>query len=176
MFLYVVFKARKRFIHNRGSVVMGASFFVAICSSICFMFGVWIVNSAWGISIGSEHIVLPIAFFAWLAMCGLFHGLKYCEHRKHSTEEMDDQLFEETAHEKPQAQDADAAVETADAMPNESINSSDRRHVMHKDNTNAAGHGYFYQTGKNAFVANFLLVSFVWLKLTQLSSTLCSLL
>eukprot|EP00986_Skeletonema_menzelii_P009577 scaffold4385_cov162-Skeletonema_menzelii.AAC.5 len=122
LFLYVVFKCRKR--------------------SICFMFGVWIVNSAWGISIGTEHIALPIAFLAWLAMCGLFHGLKYCEHRKHSMEEMDDQLFEETAHEKPQ--DAVAADETA--MPSESINSSDRRHVMHKDSTNAAGHGYFYQT------------------------------
>lgn len=134
---------------------MGASFFVAICSSICFMFGVWIVNSAWGISIGTEHIALPIAFLAWLAMCGLFHGLKYCEHRKHSTEEMDDQLFEETAYEKPQ--DAVAADETA--MPSESINSSDRRHVMHKDSTNAAGHGYFYQTGKDALCDKLLLES-----------------
>ena len=161
VFLYVVFKCRKRYSHNRGRVVMGASAFVAICSSICFMLGVWIVDDVWGITIGSKNVILPVAFFCCLAICGLFQGVKYYEHRKHSTEEVEDLLFDETAHEKPQDAGADTeepesttAVgdEAVEVMPNETNNSTDRREVMHKDSMNATGHGYFYHTGKKVVI------------------------
>ncbi len=127
---------------------MGASTFISICSSICFMFGVWVVDDVWGVSIGSEHVILPIAFFSWLAICMLFQGLKYYEHQKHSTEEMDDQLFEETDHVQPR--NAGADDEEVEVVPNETNNPANRREYMHKDSMNATGHGYFYHTGRNA--------------------------
>ena len=72
LFLYVVFRCRKQFSHHRGRVSMGASAFVSVCSSICFMFGVWIVDSAWEVNIGNDKIVLPV---------GLFQGVKFYELR-----------------------------------------------------------------------------------------------
>ncbi len=122
------------------------------------MFGVWVVDDVWGISIGSEHIILPIAFFSWLAIFGLFQGLKHCEHQKHSTEEMDDQLFEETAHVQPQ--DAGENDEEVEVVPNETTNPPNRRQYMHKDSMDAEGRGYFYHTGKKAeaYCDKFLLM------------------
>lgn len=150
LFLYVVFNCRKRFNHNIGRVAIGASTFIAICSSICFMFGVWVIHDVWRVSIaiGSENVLLPIAFFSWLVIFWLFLGLKHCEHQKLSTEEMDDQLFEETGHVQPQ--DAGANDEEVEVVPNETKNAANRRQYMHKDSMNAAGHGYFYHTGKKA--------------------------
>ena len=180
LFLYLLFKCRKRFKNKRGRVAMGASAFAAICSSICFMIGVWIVDSTWKIELGNNSIVLPIAFFAWLALIGLFQGVKYYEHRKLSTGEIDgQQLFEDTAREEPQDAGGDAeepdsptvqggkAVdgdEDVEVTPNDTVKSSvsSRREVMHKDRSNAAGYGYFYQTGKDANSDNFYTnVSFV---------------
>jgi hypothetical protein len=172
LFLYVVFKCRKRFSHHRGRVCMGASFFIAVCSSTCFMFGVWIIDSTWGIDIGKDHIILPVAFFVWLALCGLFQAIKYYEHLSYSkgdTEEIQCQLFEETVHEKEQEKHSDADVEgrvvedadTVEVAPNEDVksaatpSSNDRRELMHKDTMNATGHGYFYQTGKRDDLCSF---------------------
>ena len=178
IFLYIVFKCRKRFVNNRGKVAMGASFFVALVSAVCFMFGVWVIDEAWGIPIGKTHVILPVAFFVWLVVCGLFHGFKFLEHRKHSSGDMDEGeqiLFEQTvrdeqpqdandAEEQPQ-DDADEVAETAVAVPNESINSTDRRQVMDKESGKAT-HGYFYQTGKYALcdkLVRSLIVSFILL-------------
>ena len=112
------------------------------------MFGVWVVDDVWRNSIGRELLLLPIAFFSWLAIFGLFQVLKSYEHKKHPTEEMDDQLFGETAHVQPQ--DAGANDEEVEVVPNETNTSANRRQYMHKDSTNATGHGYYYHTGKNA--------------------------
>ncbi len=108
------------------------------------MGGVWVVNFVWGF--GSEDVVLSIAFFSWLAIFGLFQALKHYEHRKHTTEEMDDLQLEETAHVQPQ--DADEDDEEVYVVQNETNYSANRRQYMHKDSTNATGHGYFYHTGK----------------------------
>ncbi len=165
LYLYVVFKCRKRFRHNRGRVAMGASAVIAICSSICFMIGVWIVDSAWGIHIGKENILLPVAFFVWLGFCGLFEGVKYYEHRKLSTEEENDaQLFEDTVRDDPQdfgtgaeepkspTVEDDGAVEVTPDDTLETVSSTNRREAMHKDSVNATGHGYFYHTGKKMLI------------------------
>lgn len=93
-FLYVVFNCRKRFRNHRGRVVIGASALALICSAFCFMDGVWIVNVTWGHEYGNNKIVVTISFFVWLALCGLFTGVKYYEHRKFSTQVRQSVLFD----------------------------------------------------------------------------------
>ena len=170
VFLSIVFKCRKQFTNNRGRVAMGASTVFSVASAVCFMVGVWIVETSWGFNVLVNSVLLPVAFFAWLAFTLVLQAVKYHEHRKMSTQEASDLPFESTLREltqdvvdvegepnsendggdgvedsstKNSKQEGDDGVEISSSMK-----SSNRREVMHKDSMNATGQGYFYQTGE----------------------------
>lgn len=173
LFLYIVFHCRKRFKNNRGRVAMGASTVLSIASSICFMFGIWIIETSWGLHVLGNSALLPVVFFAWLAFTLVLQAVKYQEHLKMSTRTQEDCLLFETTHREP-AQDDVNDVEGEPNSENEGVDgvddssaksskhegddgvvevsstmkSSNPREYMSKDSMNATGQGYFYQTGK----------------------------
>ena len=172
LFLYTVFKCRKRFRNNRGRVAYLATFVLSAASSICFMFGVWIIETSWGLHLLGNTVLLPVAFFAWTALTLVLRGVKYHEHliNQHRTPTEEDCLLFETTHREP-AQDDVNDVEGEPNSENEgaddssaknskhegddgvvevssTMKSSNPRECMSKDSMNATGQGYFYQTGK----------------------------
>lgn len=163
VFLYIVFKCRKRFTNYRGRVAMGASTVFSVASAVCFMFGVWIVETSWGLNVLGNSVLLPVVFFAWLAFTLVLQAVKYHEHRKMSTQEASDLLFESTHREPEDVVDVegepnseneggdgvdDSFTKNSKQEGDDDMKSSNRREVMHKDGMNATGQGYFYQTGK----------------------------
>ncbi len=47
LYLYIVFKFRKRFVNHRGRVAMGASVALSIISALVFVYGMDIIESVW---------------------------------------------------------------------------------------------------------------------------------
>jgi hypothetical protein len=86
-----------------------------------------------------------------LAAIGLFHGWKYVEHRTFDTGTKEPLLFASTDHADDNVKrtletltEGNESVE--DAMEEPLLDASSRRDAMKKDNLDATGQGYFYQT------------------------------
>lgn len=96
--------------------------------------------------------MLPICFFVWLAAITLFHGGKYYEQRKFAADKDETPLFA-TMHEgdggAPITNDDDDGPSFEDALEEPLLDDTkpaSRRDVMKKNNLDASGQGYFYQT------------------------------
>ncbi len=102
--------------------------------------------------IGELDVILPIAFFVWLAAIALFHVWKYVEHRNFETDQ-DEPLLFASVHDYGNAKpstletlaEGDEAVEEALAEPLLDA-PTNRRSLLKKESLDASGQAYFYQT------------------------------
>lgn len=102
---------------------------------------------------GKLHVILPIAFFAWLAAIALFQVWKYVEHRNFETDQDEPLLFASTIHDDGNTKsntletlaEGDESMEEALVEPLLDAPPSGRRGIM-KKSLDASGQAYFYQT------------------------------
>mmetsp|Transcript_12309 Transcript_12309/g.26743 ORF Transcript_12309/g.26743 Transcript_12309/m.26743 type:complete len:728 (+) Transcript_12309:260-2443(+) len=147
-FLFVVFKCHRRFKKHRGRVAIGASFFLSIVSALLFTRGMFVVQEGWQRDIGNPQVLYPVSFFVWLAVCGLWQGLKYYEYNRLSTEnteEQEAQLFG-TLENEPETVMVDDGLETTASELEEPLldTSNNRRDVMRNESLAGQELSYFY--------------------------------
>lgn len=98
-------------------------------------------------------MILPLAFFVWLAAIALFHVWKYVEHRNFETDQDEPLLLFASVHDdgnaKPSAletlAEGDESMEEALVEPLLDAPTS-RRGFMTKESLDASGQAYFFQT------------------------------